>query len=144
MTSQADEALQVAKTFVAAMAGRDGKGMSAALHEDVVCESPFPLVKGENGPGTKWAQGESVHAHCRNIANVIASMEFKNVTWRTTNDGLAMFQADGDATLPSGKPYCNHYLMLFQVKNGKIAHWYEYYSPVIAARANGLPLDIIP
>jgi hypothetical protein len=34
--------------------------------------------------------------------------------------------------------------MMFEVKGGKISRWYEYYSPVIAARANGLPLDMIP
>jgi ketosteroid isomerase-like protein len=144
MNAESNEALDVAKSFIAAFTRRDGETLSSVLHDNVILESPYPLVKGENMPGSKRCQGASVHAHMRNMPNVLGSLQFKNVVWRITNDGLALFQADGDATLPNGRPYQNHYLMLFQVTGGKIVRWHEYYSPVIAARANEIPLDSIP
>jgi ketosteroid isomerase-like protein len=141
---QANEALDVAKRFIAALARRDGDALCSVLHDDVILQSPYPVVAGENTPGSKRCEGASVHAHMKNMPNVLGSLEFKNVVWRTTSDGLAMFQADGHATLPNGKPYLNHYLMMFDVRSGKIAGWYEYFSPVVAARVNGMPLDLLP
>jgi ketosteroid isomerase-like protein len=34
--------------------------------------------------------------------------------------------------------------MLFEARDGKIVRWWEYYNPVIAARAFGAPLETIP
>jgi ketosteroid isomerase-like protein len=144
MNAESNEALDVAKSFIAAFTRRDGETLSSVLHDNVILESPYPLVKGENVPGSKRCQGASVHAHMKNIKNVVGSLQFKNVVWRTTNDGLVLFQADGDLTLPNGRPYLNHYLFLFEVAAGRIVRWHEYYSPVIAARANEIPLDSIP
>ena len=73
-----------------------------------------------------------------------ASVNFANVAWRTTGDGLAMFQGDGEIVLSDGRPYRNHYLMLFEASGGRIVHWWEYYNPVTAMRAFGGPLDAIP
>jgi ketosteroid isomerase-like protein len=55
-----------------------------------------------------------------------------------------MFQADGEVRLRDGRPYLNHYLFLFEARDGKISQWWEYYNPVIAAVAFGAPLDTIP
>jgi ketosteroid isomerase-like protein len=144
MTTGSEEALSVAKSFIAALERRDSETMTALLHDDVVLESPYPVAPGENMPGSRRCEGRSVHDHFRNIDNVVASLEFHNDIWRTTTDGLAVFQADGRATLPDGTPYNNHYLMMFSVANGQILHWYEYFSPVCAARANAMPLELIP
>ena len=144
MIERSDEALGVAKRFITALAQRDGEALCSVLHEDVTVENPFPMVEGENRPGSRRCRGASVHAHMKNMPHVLGSLRFENVIWRTTSDGLAMFEADGDATLPNGRPYRNHYLMLFEVALRKIVHWQEYYSPVIAARANGMPLDLLP
>ena len=80
----------------------------------------------------------------RNMPNVLGSLRFENVVWRTTDDGLAVFEGDGRATLPNGRPYYNHYLMMFEVADGKIARWHEYFNPVTAARVNEMPLDLLP
>lgn len=138
------EALTVAKQFVAALARLDGEALCAVLDKDVVLENPFPMLAGENAPATRMAKGEAVFAHMRNMPNVLGSMQFRNSVWRVTDDGLAVFAADGDATLPNGDTYQNHYLMLFEVAGGKIVRWQEYYNPVIAARANKMNLDLLP
>src|SRR4051812_43076329 len=104
MTAQSSEALTVAKRFIDALAQRDGEMLSSLLHEDVILRSPYPVAPGENRPGSKRCEGASVHAHMKNMAHVLGSLAFKNVVWRTTSDGLALFQADGHATLPNGKP----------------------------------------
>jgi ketosteroid isomerase-like protein len=79
-----------------------------------------------------------------NVKNSVAQIQFKNVIWRTTDDGLALFQADGDLKYNDGRPYQNHYLMMFEASEGKIIRWREYFSPVIWARAYGAPLDSLP
>jgi ketosteroid isomerase-like protein len=144
MSTQSSEALGVAKKFISALERQDGDALCNMLHKDVVCENPYPVVAGEDKPGSIRAQGASVHAHMRNMPNVLKSMEFKNPIWRTSSDGLIIFQGDGDAKLPNGTPYKNVYFMMFKVEGGKIVYWAEYYNPAIPARANGMPLDLIP
>lgn len=88
--SGTSEALDVARRFVDALERRDGQALSSILHEDVVLESPFAMVLGENTPGSRRCAGESVHAHMKNMPNVLGSMEFTNVVWRSTTDGTML------------------------------------------------------
>ena len=104
MTGPTDEAMRVSKEFIDALSRRDGEALSALLHDNVVLESPYPVAPGENVPGSARCEGVSVHNHVRNMANVLSSLTFENAVWRATSDGLAMFQADGRATLPNGTP----------------------------------------
>jgi hypothetical protein len=144
MDENAAAALDVAKRFIDALERRDGDALASVLHDEVVLESPYPMLGGEDAPGSRRCQGASVHAHMRNMANVLGSLRFEDVIWRTTDDGLAMFEGDGRATLPNGRPYDNHYLMMFEVAGGKIVRWYEYFNPVTAARVNEMALELLP
>jgi ketosteroid isomerase-like protein len=144
MSGQSDEALRVAKQLIDALERRDAEGVIACLHERVVLELPFPIVEGENTTGTRRQVGEAVHAYVRHSKELTSRNQFNNVVWRTTSDGLAMFQSDGDCTLSDGRAYLNHYLFLFEISDGKVIRWVEYLNPVIAARAFGAPLESIP
>ena len=144
MSGQSEETLRVAQQLIDALEKRDADGVIALLHDDIVLELPFPLVAGENTTGTRRQVGEAVHAYVRHSKELTRENRFNNVVWRTTSDGLAMFQSDGACMLSDGRPYDNHYLFLFEVKDGKVIRWVEYLNPVIAARAFGAPLDTIP
>ena len=144
METDSKSAMAVTRRFIEALAARDGDALCSALHQDVVLESPYPMVPGEEQPGTRRCKGDSVRGHLANMPNVLCSLEFTNQRWRTADDGAVIFQGDGRATLPNGSRYDNHYLMIFTVQDGKIAHWYEYFNPVIAARANAMPLEMLP
>ena len=82
--------------------------------------------------------------NARDVTTLVARIAFDNVIWRTTSDGLVLFEADGDLVYNNGDPYRNHYLMFFEVADGKIIRWREYYSPVVWARAVGAPLETLP
>ena len=43
-----------------------------------------------------------------------------------------------------GKPYQNHYIVLFEVKDQKNKLWREYFNPVVAARTFGIPVESLP
>jgi ketosteroid isomerase-like protein len=144
MNLQANEALSVAKSLIEAVRQMDPEAMIALMHENIVLELPYPLVKGENTTGTKIQRGKAVHAYAQDVKRRTSQMRFNNVIWRTTNDGLAMFQADGDHTLSDGRNYQNHFLFLFEVLDGKVIRWVEYLNPVAALRAFGAPLESIP
>jgi len=144
MKTAANEALELAKQVIAGLERKDAALVKAVLHEDVVLHVPFPLVAGENMVGTRRQVGEAVRRYLDESNALTETVRFANPVWRTTDDGLAMFQADGEVMLRDGRPYLNHYLFLFEARDGRITQWWEYYNPVIAANAFGAPLDTIP
>jgi ketosteroid isomerase-like protein len=144
MNSQTDEALNVAMSIIDALTRRDPEGMISLMDEGIVLEVAFPMVKGENVTGSKRQTGKAVHAYAQDLKRLTKQMRFSNVIWRTTNDGLALFEADGDTILSDGRLYPNHYLMVFEVANGKVIRWRQYHNPVNAIRAYGKPLDSLP
>jgi ketosteroid isomerase-like protein len=144
MNEQAEQALRLGKQVIEGLERKDAGMIVPILAENVVLHVPFPLVAGENATGTRRQAGQAVHDYLRESNQLTAKVVFENKVWRTTDDGLAMFVADGKVTLRDGRPYDNHYLFLFEARDGKIAQWWEYYNPVIAAVAFGAPLDSIP
>jgi ketosteroid isomerase-like protein len=137
-------ALDVAKQLIDALENRDPDGVIAVLHEDIVLELPYPIVEGENTTGTRRQSGAAVKAYLHDSKARTANNRFYNVVWYAAGVGTAIFQADGDCTLSNGDPYRNHYLFIFDVKDGKVVRWVEYLNPVIAARAFGAPLETVP
>lgn len=141
---QPNEALELGRKVIDGLENKDADAIIAVLHDDVVLEVPFPLVAGEDTTGSRRQRGEAVREYLYDSNRRTANVHFANAVWRTTDDGLAMFQGDGEIVLSDGRPYRNHYLMLFEARDGKIVRWWEYYNPVIAARAFGAPLETIP
>jgi ketosteroid isomerase-like protein len=144
MSSQADEALSIATTFMDALARRDLDTLFSLVHDQIVLEVAYPFVKGEDTTGAGRQTREAVRTYLQDMKQRTAQIRFNNVIWRTTNDGLAIFQADGDVTLSDGRPYPNHYLFMFGAADGKIIYWREYLNPVNAVRAFGAPLESLP
>jgi ketosteroid isomerase-like protein len=142
--SPIDETLRIAQAAIAALTHRDADALFALLDDDCVLEAAYPIRAGENVTGARRCQGQPVRDFVTDVTRLVARIDFENVVWRTTSDGLALFEADGDLEYPNGDPYRNHYLMFFEVKDGRIVRWREYYSPVVWARAVGVPLESLP
>jgi len=140
----ANEALALGKKVVQGLIDKDAEAILAVLADDVLLEVPFPIVAGEDVTGSRCQRGAAVREYIEDSNQRTAKVDFANAVWRTTGDGLAMFQGDGEIELTDGRPYRNHYLMLFEASDGKIVRWWEYYNPVTAMRAFGGPLDTIP
>lgn len=144
MASQAEEALTLGKQLIEGLKRRDPHTIISILDKDIVLEVPYPLVEGENTTGARRQESEAVHAYLRDMKERTSEIRFRNEIWRTTNDGLALFEADGDITLSDGRPYPNHYLFMFEAAGGKIVRWREYLNPVAAIRAFGAPVESLP
>jgi len=144
MPEAVEETLQIAQAAIDALSRRDADALLALLDDDCVMEAAYPIRAGENVTGASRCQGQAVRDFVTDVVRLVARIEFRNVVWRTTSDGLALFEADGDLEYPSGDPYRNHYLMFFEVACGKIVRWREYYSPVVWARATGTPFEALP
>lgn len=144
MLKDVSETLSIAQAAIAALSRRDPEALFALLDEDCVMEAAYPIREGENVTGASRCQGQAVRDFVTDVTRLVARIDFRNVVWRTTSDGLALFEADGDLEYMNGDPYRNHYLMFFEVTDGKIVRWREYYSPVVWARAVGAPLDTLP
>jgi hypothetical protein len=141
---QSCEALELGRKIIAGLEAKDAEAIIAVLADDVVLEVPFPLVAGEDTTGSRRQRGAAVREYLYDSNRRTSEVRFANTKWRTTDDAIAMFQGDGEIVLSDGRPYLNHYLMLFEAAGGKIVRWWEYYNPVIAARAFGAPLETIP
>jgi ketosteroid isomerase-like protein len=144
MASQTEQALTAGKALIEALKRRDADAAIALLHDDIVVEVAYPLIAGENTTGSRRSVGQAVHAYLRDARDRTLEMRFYNEVWRTTNDGLAVYQAEGDHVLSDGRPYRNHFLFFFEMSDGKIIRWREYLSPVAAMRAFGGALEAIP
>jgi hypothetical protein len=144
MASQAEQALTAGKALIDALKRRDADAVIALLHDDIAVEVAYPLIPGENTTGSRRSVGPAVHAYVRDARDRTSEMRFHDEVWRTTNDGLAVYQADGDHVLSDGRPYRNHFLFFFELADGKIIRWREYLSPVAAMRAFGGELEAIP
>lgn len=140
----AQESLELGRKVIQGLIDKDADAIIAVLADDVLLEVPFPIVAGEDVTGSRRQRGVAVREYILDSNRRTASVNFANVAWRTTDDGMAMFQGDGEIVLSDGRPYRNHYLMLFRAEGGRIVHWWEYYNPVTAMRAFGGPLDAIP
>jgi ketosteroid isomerase-like protein len=139
-----DEAMTLAKGFVDGLSRRDPAALLAIVHDDFVMEAAFPLVHGEDQTGARRCAGEAVRSFLRNFPKGLSKLAFHDVVWRTTSDGLVLFEANGEMNYADGRPYNNIYLWFFEISDGKILRLREYFSPVIWARACGIPLENLP
>ena len=144
MGERAEQAMAAGKALIEALKQRDPEAARKVLHDDIVVEVPYPLVPGENTTGARRSTGQAVFDYIQDAKDRTREMTFSNEVWRKTDDGLAIYEADGAHTLSDGRIYLNHFLFMFEVADGKIIRWVEYLNPVAAMRAFGGPLETIP
>jgi ketosteroid isomerase-like protein len=144
-TASQATSLNTAKAFIAALSERDAESALLLLSQGAVLEMPYPLASGENKYGTRRMWGDALRQYVAGITERNSQISFKNTVWRTANDGIVILECDGDLVRSKdGKRYQNHYIILFEVSDGKITLWREYFNPVVAARTFGIPLESLP
>jgi ketosteroid isomerase-like protein len=137
--------LSTAKAFISALSQRDANSALLLLSETAILEMPFPLASGENKYGTQRMWGEPLRQYVTGITERNSQIAFNNAVWRNADDGTVIVECDGDMVrAKDGKRYQNKYIVLFQVSDGKITLWREYFNPVVAARTFGIPLESLP
>jgi ketosteroid isomerase-like protein len=120
---------KVAIAFIEAMGKGDSAGIDATLGPNAVAV----------------AKGTSKFAGTRDRNRVVSSTgDFKNLVPKGFNPEFKTVTAEGDrvvvewegrATLKNGKPYHNQYVMVFTMKDGKIAQLNEYFCSKLAEEA---------
>jgi uncharacterized protein len=140
-----DSALDTAKSFITALSSRDADKALLLLADEAILEMPYPLAAGENKYGTRKMWGDPLRQYVRGITARNSQIAFKNEVWRVADDGALILECDGDMIRSKdGARYQNQYIVLFEVKEGKITLWREYFNPVVAARTFGIPLESLP
>ncbi|RYD87767.1 MAG: nuclear transport factor 2 family protein [Sphingomonadales bacterium] len=120
---------KVALEFIDSMGRGDEAAFAACLTPD-----SFALAKG-------YAQVSGRREHDEMVATAagfkhIAPEGFKPVIRSVTAEGdRVAVEWEGQATLANGTPYHNQYLMLFTLRDGKIAQVNEYFCTKLADEA---------
>lgn len=131
--------------FIEAISARDAAATIALLAEDAVLEMPFPLAEGENAYGTRRMWGEPLRKYINGIMARNSSLSFSKLEWYPSGDSVVFLECEGDHVRSrDGKRYRNNYILRFEVTDGKITLWREYFNPVIAAHTFGIPLESLP
>ncbi|MBJ18466.1 MAG: hypothetical protein CL933_03485 [Deltaproteobacteria bacterium] len=112
------------------LGSQDFSGACSLLSEDVLCDWPFPpmstmpsAIRGRGEMEAFLSQGMSAFDPYRyEITDVFELLEPTRL--------IAEYQSNS-RYIPSGAPYRNHYLGIFEFKDGLVCYWREYINPVV-------------
>jgi ketosteroid isomerase-like protein len=122
----------VVREILRCIDAREVQGVPARCTDDVVYEFPFAP------PGVR-DRCEGKAALERFITGVVGltrrtTIEDARITPMTTPDRvLAEFR--GDWELANGRPYRNTYVVIADLRDGRVCHWREYYNPLVVQDA---------
>jgi hypothetical protein len=99
--------------------------------DDFVLELPF---RADGGPRTM--AGDDAKRFMRVLPKLLARLTLTDVVVHgALADGQIVAEYRSDGTTHAGQPYCNSYVGFFELREGRIARWREYFDPNIIARA---------
>ena len=103
--------------------------------EDGTCEFPYAL---EGRP--RLLQGkDAIYRYMTTYADgiVIDAVEEMRIHPMLDPEMAAVELATAGRVLPSGRPYNQRYVVIFEAKNGKIWRYREYWNPLVSLEAYG-------
>jgi uncharacterized protein len=124
--------VQVCEVFLAAMERLDADAFTALLDDDVILSFPYMC-----GDRPKRCVGR---AEAEEFLKIIPAL-FATVRWveskvyATDDPELAVIVATSAATLTTGDPYDNDYVLLLRVRDGRILEYREHFDPARAEPA---------
>jgi ketosteroid isomerase-like protein len=120
---------QVALEFLRAMDVGDADAMARCTTEDAVTYTKgFGQVSG-------WRNRETMLATTAAFREVVPT-GFRAKIGRVVAEGdTVVVEFEGNAVLSNDEPYCNQYVFVFTLENGKVKQLNEYFCTVLADRA---------
>ena len=107
---------------------------SGRIAEGLVLRLPFPPP----GVPTEFTGRDAVQAILQKTAQGRSPLVFHDVvTLRTEDPELFMTTCRGEATMNSGKPYRNRYVILTRIRDGVVLEHIEYLNPLAVMEAAG-------
>ena len=130
MSSEHDDAAVVRKALELLSDLRADEALKL-VSDDVVLELPF---RQDGGPSEM--RGEAARRFIGSIPKLFARMNFTKISVHgRTPDGIVTAEYASDGQTRAGEPYRNRYAGFFEVRDGKIARWREYFDPMVIKAA---------
>ncbi len=99
--------------------------------DDLILELPF---RGDGGP--RRLEGDDAVRFIRAMPKLFSQLCFRDVVVHgRLPSGLVAAEYRSDGATSAGRPYANSYVGLFEVRDGRIARWREYFDPNVVAGA---------
>lgn len=126
------ESVRVVEEFFDAVASRDVSRMLATFRNDAVYEVPF-MGRTFEGPA-------AIERFVGAVLPVMDGLAFRDIAIRPMLEpGWVLAQYRGTARIrTTGRPYEQTYVSVFQVRDGKIARYQEYFDMAVSAKAFAL------
>lgn len=106
---------------------------SGRIAEDLALRLPFPPP----GVPTEFRGRETVQGILSKTAEGRSPLKFFDVvTLRTEDPELYVTTCRGEATMASGKPYRNSYVIFTRIRNGEVLEHTEYLNPINVMEAS--------
>jgi ketosteroid isomerase-like protein len=126
-----DRAVKVVRELIALIGRLEVDAALEMLADDVVLELPF---RGDGGP--RRLQGDDARRFVRAMPKLFATLPFHDVVVHgTLPSGQVVAEYASDGTTHAGRSYRNAYVAFFEVRDGRIATWREYFDPTVIAAA---------
>lgn len=108
---------------------------AALLSPDLLLELPF-----RHDGGQSVLRGEAALRFIRSMSRLFSRMDFIGITVHgRAGSGVIAAEYRSNGLTKAGESYVNGYAGFFDVRDGKVTRWREYYDPVVIQKAFKLP-----
>jgi ketosteroid isomerase-like protein len=99
--------------------------------DDLVLELPF---RGDGGP--RRMEGDDAKRFIRSMPGLFSQLAFRDVVIQgPVPSGGVVAEYRSDGITRAGRSYPNSYVAFFELRDGRIAVWREYFDPNVVAAA---------
>ncbi|MCU4186669.1 nuclear transport factor 2 family protein [Acidiferrimicrobium sp. IK] len=97
----------------------------------LVLELPF---RSDGGP--RRMVGHEAHAFVRAMPKLFSQLRFRDVVIHgQVRSGRVVAEYRAEGITRAGRPYPNSYVAFFELRDGQVASWREYFNPTVVASA---------
>jgi ketosteroid isomerase-like protein len=122
---------EIVETVIRAVGALDIDEARRWLADDLILELPFRA-----GGHARTLVGDDAHAFMGALPKFLERLNFTDVTVHgATSSGVIAAEYVSDGSTRAGTPYQNAYAAFFEVADGKIVRWREYFDPGAIVRA---------
>jgi uncharacterized protein len=104
------------------------------LADDLLLELPF-----RSGALPQQLFGADAHRFMQLLPKLFTRMAFFDVVIHgATSSGVIAAEYRSDGLTRAGRPYSNTYAAFFEVADGRVTRWREYFNPEVISAAMGV------
>jgi ketosteroid isomerase-like protein len=123
--------IEIVRTAIERVGVLDIEGALELVADDFVLELPF---RADGGP-RRMEAGEAA-AFMRLLPKLFTRMDFSDVAVHgALPDGTVVAEYRSDGLTRSGRAYPNRYVAMFEVGDGRITRWREFFDPTVVSAA---------